>query len=154
MDIKARKAEINLKTLGSGVIFFGAWAFIKYALTFLIYGFELDEAVDDIVLLVSTIIVWVFLALAFLIRLYIGISARAESEGKRRHAFYLILTGVITFIDAAAILLELVLLVTKLDDMLNMAVTILIDVTSTVILIELMVNAVTVRKMKKKEAAV
>ena len=153
MDAKARKRETDLKSLGMGVMLFGAWTFIKLAVTFLMYGIQFDEVLSEEVMTAGRIIIWVILALAFLIRLYIGISARSESDGKRKRAFYLVLAGLVVAVDAAAIVAEIVMLFTGSEGILSMAITVLIDATSTVILIELMVNAIAVRKLRKKEAA-
>ena len=136
-----------------GVILFGAWSLIKFAVTFLIHGVQFEGEYDENIIFISTIIVWVVLGLAFLIRLYIGLSARAESEGRRRRRAYLILTGLIAFIDAAAIVVEIIVMVMEPKGLLNMAITVMIDVTSTVILIELLVNAVRIRRIRREAAA-
>lgn len=153
MNAKARKAEVNLKSLGTGVILFGAWTFIKFAVSYLIYGFGNNDLLDDNTTVIFNVIVWSVIAVAFLIRLYIGRSAHSESEGKRKHIFYLILTGSLVFIDILAIIAEFYLMFTEDYGILSMLITILIDVTSVVIMIELMVNAITIRKLRKKEAA-
>ena len=153
MNAKARKAEINLRSLGLGVILFGAWTFIKFAVTLLMKGIQFDKIYSNDVIIASKIIVWIFLVLAFLIRLYIGLSARSESEGKRKRSFYLVLTGMIALVNAALIVAEIAMMVIESHGLLYMAITILIDVTSFVILIELLVNAVIIRKLRKETAA-
>jgi len=154
MDIKMRKAEINLKSLGTGVMLFGAWTFIKLALSCLIYGIgdQLDESLDQAVVIIVNVIVWGFIVLLFLMHLYIGQSARRESEGRRKRAFYLFLTGAVVMINAAAIATEVFMIVTQHEEILTMLITVLIDVTSVAILIELIVNALALRKLRREEA--
>ncbi len=152
MNVKARKMEINLITLGTGVILFSAWLFIKFALSYLIYGSDFDEELDEEMMTAANIFLWITAALSSLIYFYIGQSARSEGKGKRKSGFYLFLTGTVILFGALAILLEIVLLSGNTLELIPMLVTLIIDITSQVILIELMVNAVGIRKLRKKEA--
>ena len=153
MDIRARKAEINLKSLGTGVILFSAWTLLKYVLTVVLYDAQINEALNDEMRIWFRIIFYGLLLIAFLIRFYIGKSARSESEGKRKRAFYIILTGIVLIIDLAAIIFEIIKIFIYPYGILSMIVTTMIDITSLVILTELMVNAIILRKLRKKEAA-
>lgn len=152
MDVKIRRRENNLRTLGIGVLAFGLWTFVKYMLTFFLYGEDIDEALTDIELTLLNIIIWIVSSVSLLIKIYIGISARSESMGKRESAFYIILTGWMALFALLSIIGEIYLIITQTNHLINAAITLIIDVTSLTILVELMVNAIGLRSLRKKVA--
>ena len=152
MDTKTRKTEIDLVTLGTGMIFFGAWTFIKLILTTLLYDTELFKDLPDVVTAIVYIIIFYIAGIAFLIHFYIGMSARAEGKGKRKTVIYIILTGVIIFLGVPELTAEAYLLFTENHSLLHIIVTLIIEVTSLVITLELFVNAIRLRRLRKKEA--
>ena len=153
MDAKIRKAQVNLMTLGAGVSLFGLWIFVKFALTYILYGAQIDEAMDDTEMLIVQIVVWFFTVTSLLIRIYIGISARSESKGKRKNGFYLFLTGMIGTIELAAVIIDISGLFLSPQKFINIFITLIIDSTALVFLVELMVNAIIIRSLRKKAAA-
>ena len=152
-NAKMRKREVDLKSLGAGVMLFGLWSLIKFTISYLVYGIEIEDPSDTLIVTLSHAFYWTVLGLAVLLRLYIGKSARSESEGKHKNAFYLILSGVIVLIDALAIGLECYLMLTEGRGVLTFLITMVVDTTSLIVLIELMVNAIAIRKTRKKGAA-
>ena len=153
MDAKARKTEVNLNTLGAGVILFGAWIFIKFALSMLIYSNEIGELLTDSMMIAANIIIWSTAVIDFIMRLYIGISARSESRGKRKSCFYIVLAGIIVFFELFAVIGEIVLVFFINESLFSYIVTLIIDITSLVIMTELMISAIRIRVMRRKEAA-
>lgn len=152
MDVCIRKTEINLRTCGVGVIAFGAWAFIKFMLTNTLFGDRIDEGLSAPVSLIVNILVWGFSALILFLRIYVGLSARSESKGNRKTCFYIILTGIMAFFGFASIMIEIALLFFATERLLHLIITMIIDITSLTILIELMVNAIRIRRYRKKVA--
>ena len=152
MNAMLRKTEVDLTTLGTGVILFGAWAFIKLALTVLLYGNQYTESLSGIEITIFYIIILVFAALIFLLHFYIGISARGDGKGKRKTVLYMILLGLVIFVDSLALIAEIVLMFFSNHGLLNLLITLLIDVTSFVIHFELFVNAIKIRVLRSKEA--
>lgn len=151
MDARIRKAEIELTTLGSGVIAFGAWTFIKTALNYIFIGFDAVEDQDEITKTTVVILTWVIIAVDLLVRVYVGFSARAEGRNKRRKTpLYIILAGGVLFFTVIIALAEIVMLVLMTGGLLNLLVNIIIDITSGVMLLELMINAVRVRRYRKE----
>lgn len=152
MNAKIRKKEINLITLGSGVILVGLWIFLKFALTFLILGNEIEEEFPSVVIFWANVILWVAAALILLMSLYIGLSARAEGKGKKKTIVYLILSGVMVCFALIIVIFDGYLLFAPTSDIFNVIVTLIIDATVLVMLVELIVNAVGVRRLRKEEA--
>lgn len=137
-------------TIGTGVIVFGFWAFIKFALTNLFLGMQRYGAVDDRYTTLFTVIVWGFAALAPLIYLWIGMSARAEGKGRRKTILYLIMLAIIILLSTVVILAELFALI-ALKNVIEMAFTLIIDLTRLVFLVELMVDSITLRVLRKQQ---
>lgn len=154
MNAKARKMEVNLRTLGTGVILLGAWTFIKFALTFLVYGSEIyGNDVPSAVIAWVTAIVLGIAGIDFLLRLYIGLSARAEGKGKPKRAVYLVLTGILLALEIIAVLADAYLIFSTYEALFTTIITFFIDLTSTILLLELMVNAIGIRRLRREEAA-
>lgn len=139
-------------TIGTGIIAFGFWSFIKFVLTFFIMGSEYVGITDDQYRTFLMIFVWAFAALSALVYLWIGLSARAEGKGKHKSVLYLIMLGVIILFSSVVIVLEILSLtsLTKLDEMI---VTLIIDVTRMVFLVELMIYSITLRILRKRQRA-
>lgn len=149
MNAKTRRMEIDLSTLGTGVILFGLWSFVKFSLTTLLIGVQIDEALSDSQMTVLTIVLWVLSIVDMLIHLYIGLCARADSKGKRRSPFYLILAGILVSIYLLAVILEILSLIFAPSGILTIVISIVIDLTAVIILIEMMVYAKRTRKSRK-----
>ena len=151
MDVKIRKLESNLTTIGTGVIAFGFWGFLKFILSYLFLGAQSVGIDGDEYITVVAIFVWAVAILIPLVYLWIGMSARAEGRGKRKSALYLFMVGWIIFVSTIAILLELYSL-SKLKDWFEIIVTLIIDLTRYVFLIELMVYSISLRKLRKEQS--
>ena len=84
-----------------------------------------------------------------MLRCFIGLSARAEGKGKRKSVLYLVFTGIIMLVYSFLIIFEAVYFMVQLKHIFTMIVTLIIDVTSLVFLIELMINSIRIRKLRK-----
>lgn len=151
MDVKIRKLESDLTTIGTGIIAFGFWGFLKFILSYLFLGAQSVGIDGDEYITVIAVFVWAVAILIPLVYLWIGMSARAEGRGKRKSALYLFMVGWIIFVSTIAILLELYSL-SKLKDWFEIIVTLIIDLTRYVFLIELMVYSISLRKLRKEQS--
>lgn len=154
MEAKKRRLENNLVTLGTGIIAFGLWAFIKLLLTVFFLGnaYFKDTAEEDrLAALIVTLVVAVLMLLMYV---WLGLSARAEGKGKKKNPFYLIVVGLISLFNIVTISLSILYLLTEfneIEDPLTVFVTIIIDVTTMIFLIQLIYSSVLLRKIKKNE---
>ena len=147
MEIKIRRLENNMMTLGAGIIAFSVWSLLKYAMTFFSDLSYTEELVGAARAVFIAIIVFVSLA-DVLLHLYIGVSARSEGKGKKKTPLYLILTAAVILVYVVAIVLEVYLLFTS-ENYFTMVVTLLVDVTSVIIFIELFVSGVQLRRIRR-----
>ena len=141
-------------TLGTGIIAFGLWAFIKLLLTVFFLGnaYFKDTAKEDrLAALIVTLVVAVLMLLMYV---WLGLSARAEGKGKKKNPFYLIVVGLISLFNIVTIPLSILYLLTEfneIEDPLTVFVTIIIDVTTMIFLIQLIYSSVLLRKIRKNE---
>lgn len=149
MEAKIRRTEDNLFVLGTSVIAFGLWNLIKFTVYFFFNSDDLKQAVDEKYFMFSVIVVWVIFFISFLLRCFIGLSARAEGKGKRKSVLYLVFTGIIMLVYSFLIIFEAVYFMVQFEHIFTMIVTLIIDVTSLVFLIELMINSIRIRKLRK-----
>ena len=108
MGAKTRRLENNLMTVGTGVAAFGVWALVKYILTAFVLNEEIEDSMEPSSLKVIYIFVFSLTLLDFLMRCFIGFSARAEGKGKNKGVFYLVITVLLILIYAFNIVVEII----------------------------------------------
>ncbi len=153
MDIKERKAEINLVTLGTGVIFSALWSMFKSIIIYILMIaekpeiFTLGDSVTTNIALVSAILI------GFSLRFYIGVCARAEGNGKRVKRVYTVLTFIVLLYYGLAVPIEASIALFYSSGKLRNAVMLVIDLTFFILFIEVIVNSSAIRRMRKKRSA-
>jgi hypothetical protein len=148
-EIKMRRYQNLLVVSGLGVIIFGLWSVLKTILLFFLNEEELDDYPNDpFFRVILFALVAAALLIEFLIRLFVGLSARAEGFGKKKGYAYI----VIAVLLALASLESLVLIFIEADyeTIAELVVSVIVEATSLIVTIELMVAAFTVKKLKKE----
>lgn len=153
MDAKIRKTEINLITLGTGVIFFGVWTLVKSLVSFFLLDAEIRENLSDEMFIFTIITFWSLIAISFLLNFYVGLSARALGKGKNKSSFFLVVAGIIVFFRSILVVLEITAAIFDHGDSINLLISAFIDITTIVFLVELMVYSVRLKKIRKAEPA-
>ena len=149
MGTVIRRLENNLATLGGGIIAFGFWAFVKFALSFM-PGTSAWDYVEEALRTAVTIITWMIAALIALIYLWVGLSARAEAAGKRKSVLYLIAIGFIIIFSTAILVLEVSSVFTEFEHLFRLIIALIIDVTRLVFLVELLASSIKLRVLRKQ----
>lgn len=149
MGAKIRRTQDNLYVLGTSVIVFGMWNLLKFAIYFFVSPGEIKKETGDENYFIAVIVLWSMFFVSFLLRCFIGFSARAEGKGKRKSVFYLVLAGIIALVYCTLIAFEAAYFIAEHNHIFTSVVTLIIDVTSLVFLIELMVNSIKIRKLRK-----
>ena len=156
MEKELRRKQVTLVTLGTGVILFGVWSVVKSLLYFRTNLFaDLDTQVEPELLpyikLATVVIVALFVLADLGIRLKIGRRARAEGMGRRQKNGYLILAALIVLVNIIVDVLGVYYMVKNgvpEQSGLDYIVSVLVDLSSTVLLAELIVTALRVRKLR------
>ena len=154
MDARIRKLEINQMTLGAGVALFALWTFVRMALQLFVFNDELIKGFTEQEKIVVYLMVGGLSALILLNQLFVGLSARGEGKGKRKRIIYLIFDGIQICISVVFTVLEVYMLFTPGDEgILSMVASIVIEITLGVCLVEVMVNSIQLRKIRKSLSA-
>ena len=151
MDARIRKLQIELLTLGTGVIVVGIWSFLRSALTIFVSDNNFFQDVPEEAKTFVYIFIIIVTAILFSLDFYIGLSARSESKGKKKRIVYLVFTAISLVVYIAVALTELITLIMRAttDGIISNIITIIIDITSIVCLAELMINGILLRKLRK-----
>ena len=149
MNAEKNKLEIGLITMGTGVLAFAIWTCVKLILSDLFLGMNFDNEMSQNMKIVAVVIAYVFIAVDVPLNCYAGLSARAEGKGKNKGVFYLVITVLLILIYAFNIVVEIIGYITFPPALLTMVVTLLIDVTSAAMLVELFVSSVKLRKLRR-----
>ena len=172
-QIRIRRAQSTLVIVGTGIIMFGAWAALKvYSIVLLRESKMLgelrsyvpedaDPLSDRLLIFTLLAIITVYVIIELGVRLYIGKSAIAESRGKKKSAMYIVLTFILilfalvsVMFDCAGIFKELTgaEIGTENTTQADMVTALVIDLTSLIMMIEMVVCAFRVRKYKKQQS--
>ena len=155
MEKELRRKQVTLVTLGTGVILFGVWSVVKSLLYFRTNLFaDLDTQAEPELLpyMLATVVIVALFVLADLgIRLKIGRRARAEGMGRRQKNGYLILAALIVLVNITGDLLGVYYIVKNgvpEQSGPDYIVSGLVDLSSTILLAELIITVLRVRKLR------
>lgn len=156
METELRRKQISLVTLGTGTILFGGWSVLRGLLYFW-QGPTIDfgDYTDPRMALTVKIVFFLIVALLMLadsgLRIYIGRAARAEGMRGKTSRLYLVLAAVLLATSLSGDVYSLyALFAGKLADQsrLELLVSLLVDLTSSILLAELIVTARRIRKLR------
>ena len=155
-EVKLRRFRNLLTVSGLGVIAFGGWNVLKMILVFVmqrdtIEALFAEMSIDGLVKNITIAIIIAVTVIDFLIRLFVGLSARAEGFGKKKGAAYIVFAVLLVL----GSLSSLVLFFCDPDSLtkspiLQTAVSVILEITSAVATVELLVAAITVKKLKRE----
>ena len=149
---RIRRLQDTLSIAGGAVLAFGVWSIVKIIL-FLSFANEdaLGWLLDDNGISL-TVTVYALLGAIFLIdlavRMYVGLSARAEGRGKKKNPFYLVVAFVAAISNAIS-LVAISLSTSFATSPLNMIVSIAIEATAIAALALVIYSSIRLRRMGK-----
>jgi hypothetical protein len=148
-EVKLRRYRNLLTISGLGVIAFGLWSVLKTILLFVFREEALAALPDDVLTrVIFFVIVGVLLLTDFAIRLFIGLSARAEGLGKKKGYAYLVFAVLLALASAASV--AAIFFDTGTTSILEIIVSVIVEVTSLVAVIELIAAAIHVKRLGKE----
>ena len=158
LHIQLRKNQDTLKNVGLGVMAFGAWSIVRTILyTTLQWNSIIENMVEQELSaktagIMYVIVIVMIMAVEIAIRLYIGRSAIAEGKGKRKRPGYIVVAFLIALMDLSLMFSFFMLLGTRTEISLDALVTMFVEFTSAVILLEMCQSAIRVRKLRRQIA--
>ena len=148
-----RRLQDTLAVVGAGVIAFGTWTLVKIALLFALYNeevvFQLLHFNSSTPLPATFITAIVVSCFDLFIRVFVGLSARAEGHGEKKGNFYLIVAGFIAVANVLSIA-SLAFGSTVNMSLFDAAISIAIDATSFITLVLMIRCAVRLRQLNKQ----
>lgn len=126
---RIRRLQDTLIIAGDGVIAFSAWALVKAALfVILADDARIDQlfgSVDDELLVYVFLVVGIVVCIDLIVRVFVGLSARAEGHGKKKSPFYLVvavLAAIANAISAITAALGMAYTLSTFDTVVTIAV--------------------------------
>lgn len=157
-SVRFRRNSKTLVILGTGVMVFGFWSIIKIA-AYLFLGIplidpeELEET-DELFLIIFYAILAVVLLGDVIVRLIVGLCLRSEGLGKKVKAGYLVLNVWLILFGILSLWFEIEDLLMMEDTFVDDYITLFMELSSFVILIESFIAAVSVRRYKSSRVRV
>lgn len=129
LQVRKRRLQDTLIIAGDGVIAFSAWALVKSAL-FLMLADEgrmnqLFGSIDEELKVYVFVIVGIMVCIDLAVRVFVGMSARAEARGKKKGVFYLVvavLAGLVNAYSAVVTTLGMAYTLSSFDTVVTVAV--------------------------------
>ena len=165
MQTELIKHRHTLAVVGMGAIAFGIWSLVKSILYFVLVEPIGDiissnyESISDskteaiLVLAVTVLIVLLFVLIDMRFRWIVGRGAMAISRGEREPGSgFFILSAILTLMDLSELVMGILSITGAIpseEDMIDRISRLLVDFTSVVMLIEMIVSAVMIRKLTK-----
>ena len=153
--IQFRRNSKTLVILGTGVMVFAFWTIVKIA-AYLILGVpivdeeELGET-DELFLIIFYVILVVVLLGDVIIRLIVGLCLRSEGLGKRVKSGYLVLNVWLILFGVVSLWLEIEDLMMLNDTFMDEYITLFMELSSFLILIEAFIAAIGARRYKSRK---
>lgn len=150
MEIELRKNLDIIYIVGTGTMFFSVWGLFKgIAINILSYnGVETLEGISPGNLSPRIVIslLGINLAVEFLLRVIIGCCSRLEGRGEKAGSFYIFLTGVLAVMYVGKTFSRIMVFSLQ-HDVIDQIVLLFIDITSLVLLVELLVAVYRARRI-------
>ena len=174
-QIRLRRSQATLFNIGTGIVIFGVWTIVKTLLTLFSGRYQLFKTAQELsagseyhvspgifaVLLVIMFVIMAFFDIWF--RFYVGLHARRDARGKKAGRVYIIITCLMILGSILLITTNVYTLVTRFMTALAAAeaveeaappanadifiTSVLIELTSLIMMIELVISAHRVRKL-------
>jgi hypothetical protein len=164
MERERVRAQSTLRTLGDGMIIFNLWNLLKpFLLSFFGQG-ETVEAADlpdfsalpelsEEMVFVLLMTALAYFVLNFVLRLYIGLSARAEGKGKRKGWLYLIVCVIIFAVDVILLITSAILnlaISVENSTYLQLFAALVLEISSIAILFETIVTSIKLKRLNRR----
>ena len=161
MERELRRYQNLLVCVGSGIILFGLWTLVKGVMTIILYKEELQEFLlslgtreEELALMIELVSYFLIIlcCLDLALRLAVGLSARREGRARdqKRHWAFLVFGAVLLTLTLTSLTMDLKDFNENFNSIFDGIITVAIDATSVVMIIELFVAGAKVNYLKKK----
>lgn len=148
-----------LRSSGTGVLMFAVWSLVRTVMTMIISRKEGIDAllssetggiidVSVVPLVIISFIVLVAIELG--IRLFVGLSARAEGNGKKKNMVYIIVACIMIPIYIVGIVFGIISATGGASGVLDTVISLCVETTSVLAYIELVISGIKVKRLTKQ----
>jgi hypothetical protein len=177
-QIRLRRSQAILFNIGTGIVIFGVWTIVKTLLTLLTGRYQIFKTAQELSAgseyfvsprIFAVLLVIIFAAMTFIdiwLRFYVGLHARRDARGKKAGRLYIIITCLMILGSILLITANIYTLATRFMAALaaaeaaaqevvppvnsDISITgVLIELTSLIMMIELVASAGRVRKLSR-----
>ena len=168
--MRLRRDENTLTVVGSGVILFGVWTVVKMVLQEInrFPEFMAELGADELGFegtglaemgldpnLLATVVAFTVVLIVFLLdlalRVFVGLSARAEGRGRPQGRLYLILAGLLLVLSGLSFVSYVITYFSHSEYVVDADAAILVELTSFITLLQMIISAVRVRRARRME---
>ena len=167
IEKELRRNRSTLVVVGMGVIAFGAWSVVKTVLMLTLRpglspaAFDTDYPYSDETLMYHIFyygFIALFLLFDLLLRLFVGLNARREGLGGKKGVAYIVLACLLAAVSLVGNTAGLITIKDGVNASVNggygdLVMSLLVEITATVTLIELIVAAVRVKRLERIASA-
>lgn len=163
MDALLRRYRDTLMIVGRGNLLFGIWGMIRTVMTYIISSDEREKLIADfrsapeyqpdleiVFYVLFFVIMLVVLLLEISLRIYIYRASRAESMGEHRSILYLIVAALIAGVSLFSVWYSVFKGYYGDMDIFDICITIAIETTSSILLLDLVRSSIRVRQLSRK----
>ena len=149
LHIRLRKNQNTLAVVGLGVIAFGVWSVLKGVLYAALNSDRLQNTLEgNMERVIFWLLIGIVLAIDLVFRLYVGLSAISEGKGRKKGRGYIVLAFLMALSSFALFALGIVFL--RGSEALGTSiVSLVVEATSCVLLVEMALSAIKVRRLRK-----
>lgn len=161
MRRELRRNENTMTVAGLGAIAFSVWTVVKAILGLTLHTREMEDLLSKIEITESTealdlmaayIAIGIILAFDLALRLYVGLSARKDGFGGRKSIAYIVVVCIMITVNVVTDIAYIDSFKINPDEIIEGVVNALVELTSTLTLIELAYSSIKARVLRKKLA--
>ena len=161
MERELRRYQNLLVCVGVGIITFGFWSLIKGVMTMFLYKDDIkefllmlgvkQEELSFVIPFINIVLV-VIICMDLLLRMIVGTSAKNEGRARdqRRRWVYLVFGLLLGIFSLSSLVSDITRFDENFSGILDGVITVVIDVTSIIMVVEMFVAGVKVKLLKKK----
>ena len=153
-SIRFRRNSNTLTILGAGVSIFGFWGIIKLftqiALGVQIFDASDEEMLGDIGMIIAMVVLVIVMAFDVLLRLFVGLRARRDGQGKKVGISYLIFDVWLMIGSVASVYIVISALLEGNGAFFDNYVALFMELSSLGICLEVFIAAISVRRYRAK----
>ena len=153
MQKELRRRLDTITILGTGICFFGIWGFVKTIMHAIITRSDFREVISGDESFASTLIAFLIVGVILIVvlapHIYVGLSARGEGRRGKTHTVYLFMTGIMAALYITSIIISIKDLPTA-EETEDVITSIILDFTVTVSLIQIIINSIKIRQLRKQ----